>query len=425
VNNLNIACLSTELTNPSPLYFGHDIAAEFSQKLDEAMGDQPADKIFLVADAGVYTAHEFGRSPLEARPNVELILVEPGEASKSWARLEGICEQLVSRGASKRSVVVAFGGGSVGNLVGLAAALLFRGVRYVEVPTTFMHMTDGVLSNKQAINGRMGKNHFGVYHAPIFIWADTRYLETEPARSKRAGMAEAIKNALISNPDLVTYFRKLLRPDCRYTAPELSDLALTTIMSKLEILRRDPTERRYALVLEYGHTFSHAIEWLCCGALLHGECVSVGMKMAAHMAHEQNMISDQLVDLHYELIDRCLGLVPTLPPHIDAQSLVATMKCDNKKTGDSMRFVLLESLGSCKNAEGDYLVTIPEDAYILNFVDRFLRAYPGRIGNRGKSSKCASRAAPLEPRLLGPSMSDGVPGWIQSVPLLAMAGSRP
>jgi 3-dehydroquinate synthetase len=84
----------------------------------------------------------------------------------------------VSKGASKRSVAIAFGGGSVGNLVGLAAALLFRGIRYVEVPTSFMHMTDGVLSNKQAINGRTGKNHFGVYHAPLFIWADVRYLET-------------------------------------------------------------------------------------------------------------------------------------------------------------------------------------------------------------------------------------------------------
>jgi 3-dehydroquinate synthase len=418
----NLTCLSTELTNPSPLYFGYDIAARFSQKLDEAIGNQPADKIFLVADAGVYAAHDFGRSLLDEHPNVELILIEPGEASKSWPGLEAMCERLVSKGASKRSVAVAFGGGSVGNLVGLAAALLFRGIRYVEVPTSFMHMTDGVLSNKQAINGRMGKNHFGVYHAPILIWADVRYLETEPARSRKAGLAEAIKNALISKPELVAYFRQLFRPDGRYTATELSDLALNTIMIKLEILRRDPTEKRYALVLEYGHTFGHAIEWLSHGALLHGECVAVGMKMAAHMANERKMISDQLVDLHYELIDSCLGLIPTLPPHIDAHSLIATMKCDNKKTGNSMRFVLLETLGSCTNQEGDYLITIPDDAYILDFVDRFLRAYPQRVENRAKSGKRASGAAPLPPRLPSPSVS--VKGLIQSVPQLAMTGSR-
>jgi 3-dehydroquinate synthetase len=258
-------------------------------------------------------------------------------------------------------------------------------------------MTDGVLSNKQAINGRLGKNHFGVYHAPMFIWADVRYLETEPARSKKAGMAEAVKNALISKPELVADLRMLLRPDCRYTAEELRELALSTITSKLEILRRDPTEKRYGLVLEYGHTFGHALEWLSGGALLHGECVAVGMKMAAHMANEQKMISDRLVDLHYELIDSCLGLLPRLPPHIDVCSLVTTMKCDNKKTGNNMRFVLLDALGSCSNAEGDYLVTIPDDAHVSQFVDRFLRAYPGRPENAAGSGKRARRAAPVLP----------------------------
>jgi 3-dehydroquinate synthase len=418
----NLTCLSTELTNPSPLYFGYDIGAEFSRKLDEAMGDRPADKIFLVADAGVHAAHDFGRSLREARPNVEVILIEPGEASKSWTGLEAVCEQLVAKGASKHSVAVAFGGGSVGNLVGLAAALLFRGIRYVEVPTSFMHMTDGVLSNKQAINGRTGKNHFGVYHAPMFIWADVRHLETEPTRSRKAGMAEAIKNALISKPALVADFRKLLRPDGRYTATELSDLALSTIMSKLEILRRDPTEKHYCLVLEYGHTFGHAIEWLSGGALLHGECVAVGMKMAAHMANERKMISDELVDLHYELIDSCLGLVPTLPPHIDADALVATMKSDNKKTGASMRFVLLDALGSCANREGDYLVTIRDDATIRDFVDRFLRAYPQRVDRRASSGMRAGRVAPMPLRRPSLLVSDYFAGSIRTVQAAAAIG---
>jgi 3-dehydroquinate synthase len=286
-------------------------------------------------------------------------------------------------------LIIAFGGGSVGNLVGLAAAMSFRGIRYVEVPTSFTHMTDGVLSNKQAINGRMGKNHFGVYYAPVLIWADARYLATEPIRSKKAGIAEAIKNALISQPELVGYFRKMLRSDCGYGPEELSELALTTILSKLEILRRDPSEKHYALVLEYGHTFGHAIEWLSRGELLHGECVAVGMKMVAHLANEQKLISNQVLDLHYELFDKCLGLVPALPPHIDARSVLATMTRDNKKTGDSFRFVLLDRLGSCGNEEGDYLVTIPDNGYLLGFLERFLNAYPRRLETRRQSSRRA------------------------------------
>jgi len=397
--------LSTELTHPSPLFFGSGIAAHFTAKLEEALLDEPADKVFLVADQGVYGAHAGRDALLTGRPDAEVLLIEPGEASKSWAGLESLCETLVSKGASKRSVVIAFGGGSVGNLVGLAAGLLFRGIRYVEVPTSFMHLTDGVLSNKQAINGRTGKNHFGLYHAPLFIWADASYLETEPVRSRKAGIAEAVKNALISQPALVSYFRRLLRPDGRYSATELRDLALNTILSKLEILRRDPSEKRYALVLEYGHTFGHAIEWLSQGALLHGECVSVGMKMAAHLANERHLIADEIVDLHYELIDSCLGLVPALPQHIDAASLFATMACDNKKTGENLRFVLLDELGSCANDEGDWLVTIPDNAYILDLVERFLSAYPRRLAKPHRSRGPALAIRPLPAAIVNASWS--------------------
>lgn len=375
--------LSTELAVPSPLFFGHRVADRFAATLERALVDAPADRIFLVADRTVADLHpEFGRSTGYGGAGYERILVDPGEGSKSWDGLEALCEELIARGATKRSVVLAFGGGSVGNLVGLAAALAFRGVRYVEIPTTFNHLTDGVLSNKQAINGRSGKNMFGVYHAPLFVWADTHYLETEPVRSRKAGIAEMVKNALISEVEMIPYLRDRLRPDGAYGADELTELALATIRSKLVILRRDPGEKQWALVLEYGHTFGHAIEWLSHGALLHGECVSVGMKMAAHFAHERGMISEELVELHHELIDRCLALIPSLPPEIDADALVAAMKRDNKRTGEQLRFVLLDALGSCASEDGYPLVTVGDDEQVRDFVGRFLTAYPSRLAPR-------------------------------------------
>lgn len=397
-----LTTLSTELAISSPLFFGYDIADRFSDKLDEFLIGLPADKVFIVADKTVYKIHgELGRSLLEGRRNAEIVLIEPGEASKSWGGLESLCEHLMARGASKRTVIVAFGGGSAGNLAGLAASLLFRGIRYVEVPTSFQHLTDGCLSNKQAINGRSGKNHFGVFYAPTFVWADTGYLASEPERSLKAGIAEAIKNGLISQPGFIDYLQGRLRPDCLYTAAELSDLALNTIRSKLEIIRKDPSEKHYALVLEYGHTFAHAIESLGHGALLHGECVAVGMKMAAHLANEQGLISRQVLDLHYELTDSCLGLIPRLPPSVDAQSMFATMKLDNKRTGDSLRFVLLDGLGSCANEEDEPLVTIPDNDYIVNFLERYLRTYRARgvssvpQGGRRAATAIRTAGAPL------------------------------
>ena len=391
-----LTTLSTELAISSPFFFGYDIAGRFSGKLDEFLIDPPADKIFIVADNTVYKLHsELGRSLLEGRGNAETVLVKPGEAAKSWEGLTSLCERLMASGASKRSVIVAFGGGSVGNLAGLAASLLFRGIRYVEVPTSFQHLTDGCLSNKQAINGRLGKNHFGVFYAPIFVWADARYLGSEPERSLKAGIAEAIKNGLISQPGFINYLRGRIRPDCRYTAAELGDLALNTVRSKLETIRKDPSEKHYALVLEYGHTFGHAIESLGRGALLHGECVAVGMKMAAHLANEQGLISKQVVNLHYELTDSCLGLTPGLPPSVDAQSMFATMKHDNKRTGDSLRFVLLNGLGSCAHEGDEPLVTISDNDYIVNFLERYLDTYrargPSSVPQRGRRSVTAIR----------------------------------
>ena len=102
-------------------------------------------------------------------------------------------------------MLIAFGGGSVGNVSGLAAGLVFRGIRFVEVPTTLSHQTDGTLSNKQAINGKFGKNHFGLYHSPTFTWTDTKYLETELLTCKKSGIIEGIKNGLIDQNTILPY----------------------------------------------------------------------------------------------------------------------------------------------------------------------------------------------------------------------------
>ena len=240
-------------------------------------------------------------------------------------------------------------------------------------------------------------------------------LRSEPERSLKAGIAEAIKNGLISQPGFINYLQGRLRPDCRYTAAELGDLALNTIRSKLELIRRDPSEKHYALVLEYGHTFGHAIESLGHGALLHGECVAVGMKMAAHLASEQGLISKQVVDLHYELTDSCLGLIPRLPPSVDAQSMFATMKHDNKRTGDSLRFVLLNGLGSCANETDEPIVTILDNDYIVNFFERYLGAYRAQglssVPHRGRRAVTAIRTAGTSLRDVGFSSKNCPPGF--------------
>ena len=345
-----------------PIYFGYDIEAHFIDILEQETRSQPVDRLFLLTDAYIFDL--YGRAFFDninhAYSETDLYLLPRGERCKTFDSLQKLCDELVGKGVSKRSLLIALGGGSVGNIAGLAAGLIFRGIRFVEVPTTITHQTDGILSNKQAVNGKYGKNNFGLYHAPIFAWTDTRYTETEPLRYKRSGIIEGIKNGLIDQKALIPFLEKAIKKDGDYSAQQLTDLCYKLIRSKLEIIKKDPSERHYGLVLEYGHTFAHAMEWLAEGALTHGEAVSIGMKIAAELSFKLGYIDAEARNLHYRLIEDVLGLRPSLPDHLNAANIFDAMYVDNKKIGQDVRFVLLEAIGSCKKENGDYLVHVDE-----------------------------------------------------------------
>ncbi|NET38334.1 MAG: iron-containing alcohol dehydrogenase [Cyanothece sp. SIO1E1] len=364
--------LSTELTHPSPYVLGYRIHDQLLPYVINVAGIDPIDQFFLISDSTV--ANLYGSSIhialRESNLKVHTLILPIGERAKTFAQLESLCETLIARGATKRSILVALGGGAISNVVGLAAGLLFRGIRHVEIPTTFTHLTDGALSNKQAINGCSGKNHFGLYQAPILVWGDTHYLTSEPRRLRDSGLVEGIKNGLIDQPAFLAYLRAAFRPDGVYSPNELTELAYKTLLSKLEILKQDPTEKHYCIILEYGHTFAHAIEWLARGDLLHGEAVGLGMRIAARLAHCLGLISADIVALHDAMIGHYLGMNTPLPKAATSEAILQTMGVDNKKTGNSIRYCLLKCLGACANPEGDYLVAV-EDHIVLEVLRSF------------------------------------------------------
>jgi 3-dehydroquinate synthetase len=369
----HVLTLSTELEHPSPIYFGQRIEHRFLPYLTR----HAFDKLFFCAEEHVFRLHG-QRLYDEARRHFpcHVQFLPPGERCKSFDVLADLCESFVGGNVSKKSVVIALGGGVVGNLVGLAAGLTFRGVRYVEVPTTMTAQTDSTLSNKQAINGRQGKNHFGLYHSPLFIWSDTAYLRTEPAGSKRCGIVEGIKNGFIADAAFLDYLEEELNPALEYSGPQLSELAYRIIQSKLTILRRDPSEKRESIILEYGHTFGHALEWLAKGKLSHGAAVAIGMKLAARLGHELGLISRDLVERHDYLIDARLGMSAAVPASITTDALLDAMIHDNKKTSKDLRFVLLEGAGRCHNPEGDFLVTV-DPGLVRRVLNTFLATQGG------------------------------------------------
>ncbi len=361
--------LSTHLEKPSPFYFGYDIEESFTSELEK----YKFDKIFFFTEPHLFALYgkDLYLKICEKFP-CELEFVPTGESCKYFPVLEETCEKLIEKGASKKSILLSFGGGTVGNIVGLVAGLIYRGIRFIEVPTSMTGQTDSTLSNKQAVNGKTGKNHFGLYHAPIFIWTDTKYLKTDPPTSRRSGIIEGIKNGFISDAAFLDYLEETLNPDVKFSDEQLHDLAYKIILSKLEILKKDPSEKGYGIILEYGHTFGHGIEWLEKGKMSHGEAVSFGMKIAAELCKELGFISQEDLERHYYLIEDKLGFNNPLPQSVTTESLFEAMIADNKKTGRDLRFVLLEKIGQCCNPEGDYLVTV-DPKLVTKVVDNFIQ----------------------------------------------------
>ncbi len=360
--------LSTELDKPSPFYFGYNIQDKLLSKLEE----YNFDKIFFFTEPHLFEL--YGKELYEQitkKNSCTLEFLPCGEKCKSFSILEEVCENLIAKEVSKKSILLAFGGGTVGNIVGLVAGMIYRGIRFIEVPTTMTGQTDSTLSNKQAINSKTGKNHFGIYHAPIFIWADTQYLKTEPDFSKRSGIIEGIKNGFISDAKFLNYLEEIINPDVKFTEEELYQLSFKIIISKLEIIKQDPSEKFYGIILEYGHTFGHGIEWLAKGKVSHGEAVSFGMKIAAELGKELGLISQEDVKRHYHLIENKLGFNNPFPTGITTEKLMDAMIADNKKTGRELRFVLLDKVGQCYNPEGDFLVTVDQEL-VKKVVESFI-----------------------------------------------------
>jgi|HubBroStandDraft_3_1064219.scaffolds.fasta_scaffold01142_8 3-dehydroquinate synthase len=346
--------LETHVSPSSPLYFGEGIETELPRYLERA---EP-DRCFLVTSPPLLQL--FGGGLLArlraAGIRCEAVLIGEGEARKSWAALRDLCEELVTRGATKDSLLLALGGGLIGNVAGFAAGVLYRGIRYVEIPTTVMAQTDGTLSNKQAINGARGKNQFGLYHAPLFVWTDCAYSRREPVRQIRAALSEAVKNAFILGEWEVRRCEHLLRRTAGPPGDDFRELLLAVIESKLAILRQDPSEKGYCVVLEYGHTFGHALEWLSGGALLHGEAVAIGMCLAARLSCELGLADEALLDQHELLLGELLGLPTETPAGGDPESILRTMLFDNKRNRHGLRFLLLEDFGRFARQDGGWAV---------------------------------------------------------------------
>ena len=283
------------------------------------------------------------RAALEGVRTTEIV-VPDGEHAKSWPVLEQVFEGLLAGGCGRDTLLVALGGGVVGDLAGFAAAVYQRGIAFLQVPTTLLAQVDSSVGGKTAINHARGKNMIGAFHQPRAVISDVSVLDTLPERELRAGLAEVIKHALALDLPFLEWLEgntdRLLARDRR----ALTYAVRRCCEIKAAIVAADEREAGVRALLNFGHTFGHAIEaGSGYGNWLHGEAIAAGMVMAAELSLRLNLIGAAEVARVRSLL-RKAGL-PTAGPALEPERLVELMATDKKAAQGKLRFVVLEALG--------------------------------------------------------------------------------
>jgi len=281
------------------------------------------------------------------------IIVEEGEGSKTYAGLERVSEALISAKVERNDLVIALGGGVVGDLSGFAAAILRRGVDFVQVPTSLLAQVDSSVGGKTGINSPQGKNLLGAFHQPVLVIADTAVLDTLPPRQFRAGYAEVAKYGVLGDEGFFSWL-EANHADVFAGGPAREHAIATSCHAKAAIVARDERETGDRALLNLGHTFGHALEAATgfSDRLFHGEGVAVGMVLAAELSAELGMIGQSEADrVRHHLAE--VGL----PTHVqdiagfaqeglaDADALMALMGQDKKVKRGRLTFILLKAVG--------------------------------------------------------------------------------
>ncbi len=318
-------------------------------------GARPA--VLIVTDGHVCHQHAaaVGASLHLAGFKCEVAILEPGEQTKSLEAAASLYDRLVEMQADRQTIVVAVGGGVIGDLAGFVAATYARGLPFVQVPTTLLAQVDSSVGGKVGINHPQGKNLIGAFHQPLGVFLDTAVLDTLPVRDYRSGLAEVVKYGVILDGEFFEYL-ETNTAGLNLRSPEvLRHIVARSCRLKADVVEHDEFERTgLRAVLNYGHTFGHAFEALSgYGELLHGEAVAIGMMYAARLAHRLGRIDAALVERQSQLLT-ALGLPIRLPDasRLSTSDILGSMRLDKKTVGGRLRFVLPTKLGHVELVDG-------------------------------------------------------------------------
>lgn len=277
---------------------------------------------------------------------VSSVILPDGESFKSLTTLDSIFTQLLERRLSRTVTLIALGGGVVGDITGFAAATYQRGVNFIQIPTTLLAQVDSSVGGKTAVNHPLGKNMIGAFHQPQLVLADTTTLKTLPQRELSAGLAEVIKYGLIRDESFLTWLEHNMDALLAGDEAALQHAILRSCEVKAEVVAADEREGGVRAILNFGHTFGHAIEAAQgYGQWLHGEAVAAGMVMAADLSWREGLISETDVE-RVRTIIASAQLPVTGPADMSVELYLDKMAVDKKNLDSKLRLVLLNSIGN-------------------------------------------------------------------------------
>ncbi|MCK6418218.1 MAG: 3-dehydroquinate synthase [Alphaproteobacteria bacterium] len=385
--SLDTKILTIDLgTRAYDVYIGSGLIYRFADFLPfESEGNS----FFIVCDDNTRAYAEIVRNTLRAdgASKAEMITLTPGEASKSWESAQRLLEWLVQQKVERSSCIIAVGGGVIGDISGFCAAVILRGIAYVQIPTTLLAQVDSSVGGKTGLNMGQTKNMVGAFHQPVAVIADLDALKNLPRRQLLAGYAEIVKIALLGDAPffrwLETHASAMLEGDWVAMAQAIE----TAVRAKARIVEADEREQGGRALLNLGHTFAHALETATGfdGRLLHGEAVAIGMVLAFDLSVRLGLCTaeDQhRVEEHLSAMGLPIRIAMIDPPlKISPQEILALMRHDKKVENGSLRLILPSAMGVAHVADD------VDEAQIINVLkDSLGSEYSGKdIKNQWKS----------------------------------------
>jgi 3-dehydroquinate synthase len=277
-------------------------------------------------------------------------VLKPGEATKCFSELASLSERLLELGIERGDLVVALGGGVIGDLAGFAAAILRRGVRFVQIPTSLLAQVDSSVGGKTGIDTPQGKNLIGAFHQPSLVVADTNSLRTLPEREMRAGYAEVAKYGLLGDAPFFAWLEQSWKAVFAFEADALTRAIETSVKAKAGIVGRDETEQGERALLNLGHTFGHALEAFCgySDRLLHGEAIAIGMAQAFRFSEARGDCAPgtaERVAAHFAAVGLPTRIADVPGDKPDVAGLMRLMGQDKKVRRGKLTFILARGIG--------------------------------------------------------------------------------